>query len=94
LKGGLKNKNRKLFKLVFINKNMKCKRLGNYQRTVLRGIKREGSQPATIKKGYSHQVESLLKRNLIKKLKNRLYLTEKGKKRMKNLNNKKRKKRR
>ena len=75
-------KNQKLFKSAFINKNMKCKRLGNYQRTVLRGIKREGSQPATIKKGYSRQVESLLKRNLIKKSGSKLYLTDKGKKRV------------
>ena len=61
---------------------MKNNRLGNYQRAVLRGIKRVGSQPTTIKKGYSNQVKSLLKRNLIKESGSRLYLTDKGKKRI------------
>jgi hypothetical protein len=78
-------KNQKLFKSAFINKNMKCKRLGNYQRTVLKGIKREGSQPATIKKGYSRQVKSLLNRRLITQRNNKLYLTDKGKKRIKGI---------
>lgn len=58
------------------------KRIGNYQKVVLRGIKREGSQPYSIRKGYSRQVKSLLKRKLIKKSGNRLYLTNKGKKRL------------
>jgi hypothetical protein len=61
---------------------MKNNRLGNYQRAVLRGIKRKGFQPVTIKKGYSNQVQSLLKRNLIRKSRSRLYLTDKGKKRI------------
>lgn len=62
---------------------MKLKRLGVYQRAVLRGIERKGSQPYSIKNGYSRQVNSLLKRDLIKKSNDRLYLTEKGKKRIK-----------
>jgi len=58
------------------------KRLGNYQKTVLKGINREGKQPYSIKKGYSRQVSSLLKRRLIKKTGNYLYLTKSGRKRI------------
>lgn len=58
------------------------KRLGNYQKTVLRGIEREGKQPSSIKSGYSRQVKSLKKRRLIKQKGSHLYLTDKGKKRL------------
>lgn len=75
----------KLFKHQNAIKCMKLKRLGNYQRTVLKGIERKGSQPSSIRKGYSRQVKSLLKRDLIRNSNDRLYLTEKGKKRIKNL---------
>jgi len=62
---------------------MKCTRLGNYQRAVLRGINREGCLTYRIRKGYSRQVKSLLRRRLIKLSNDKLYLTEKGKKRIK-----------
>ena len=57
------------------------KRLGNYQKTVLRGIKREGKQPTSISKGYSRQVKSLKRRGLIKQIGSNLYLTSSGRKR-------------
>jgi len=59
------------------------KRIGNYQRTVLRGIAREGRQPVSIKNGYSRQVKTLKKRKLIKQKGNFLYLTPTGRKRVK-----------
>ena len=58
------------------------KRLGNYQRTVLRGIKREGKQPITIKNGYSRQVKTLSQRGLIKKRGKYFFLTSKGRRRI------------
>jgi len=58
------------------------KRIGNYQKVVLRGIKREGKQPASIKKGYSRQIKSLKKRRLIKQKGKYLYLTHKGRRRV------------
>lgn len=61
---------------------VKKKRLGTYQRAVLKGIKREGKQPITIKYGYSRQYKSLLRRKLIAKKGKYLYLTKKGKKRL------------
>ena len=57
------------------------KRLGVYQRAVLKGIKRKGKQPISIKKGYSGQVKSLKKRQLISEKNNYLVLTKSGKKR-------------
>lgn len=61
----------------------KCQRLGGYQRAVMKGIKRDGSLPYSIRKGYSRQVESLIRRNLIKKRNSRLYLTNEGENRIK-----------
>lgn len=61
------------------------RRLGNFQRTVLKGIKREGKQPVSIKKGFSRQVKSLRKRQLIKKKGNFFVLTKKGTRRIKRI---------
>lgn len=61
---------------------MMKKRLGNYQKVVLRGIKREGKQPLTIKSGYSRQVKSLKGRGLISQRGKYLYLTQKGRRRI------------
>jgi len=58
------------------------KRLGNYQKVVLRGIERVGSQPVSIKKGYSRQIKSLQRRKLIKRVGQRFYLTNSGRKRI------------
>lgn len=60
-----------------------AQRLGTYQKAVLKGIKREGKAPYSIRKGYSRQVRSLMKRRLITKRGENLYLTSKGKKRLK-----------
>lgn len=57
-------------------------RLGIYQKTVLKGIAREGKQPVTIKNGYSRQVKSLKRRKLIKQKGKYFYLTIFGKKRV------------
>jgi hypothetical protein len=61
------------------------KRLGSYQRVVMKGIHREGSQPITIKNGYSKQVKSLIKRRLITTKGESLILTKKGMLRIKRL---------
>lgn len=58
------------------------RKLGNYQKVVLRGILREGKQPTTIKNGYRNQVKSLLRRKLIKTKGNYFYLTSSGRKRI------------
>lgn len=60
------------------------KRLGHYQRAVLKGIRREGKMPITISDGYPKQVKSLQKRNLIMRKKDYLFLTSKGKYRINN----------
>jgi hypothetical protein len=40
-------------------------RFGHYEKAVLKAIKREGSMPSSIKHGYSRQVKSLLRKNII-----------------------------
>ena len=58
------------------------KRLGHYQRTVMRGIEREGKQPASISNGYSRQAKSLKSRKLITQKGSSLYLTRAGRRRL------------
>lgn len=58
------------------------KRLGNYQKVVLRGIKRESRQPVSIARGYSRQVKSLLRRKLIKRKGSYFHLTKSGRNRV------------
>jgi len=57
------------------------KRLGIYQRVVLRGLVREGKSPVQIKHGYSRQVASLKGRGYISERRGYLYLTPKAIKR-------------
>ena len=63
----------------------KIKRLGIYQKTVLKGIARKGKQPVTIKDGYSRQVKRLKQRKLICQKGDYLFLTKTGKNRIKKL---------
>jgi hypothetical protein len=49
---------------------------GHYEKAVLAGIKREGSMPSTIRKGYSRQVKSLLRKGAIKEKNGRLTLNK------------------
>lgn len=58
------------------------RRIGLFQRTVLKGIKREGKQPAIIRKGFSKQVISLKRRKLIVQRGRFLFLTKKGRMRL------------
>lgn len=53
-------------------------RLGNYEKTVLRGIYRQGNVPRSIQFGYSRQVRSLRKKGIIRVSNNKLYATKKG----------------
>jgi predicted transcriptional regulator len=60
------------------------KKLGNYQKTVLKALQRDKSHSYKVtKSGYSRQVKSLMKRRLIRRKGDRIYLTPKGNRRVK-----------
>lgn len=42
------------------------KKLGNYQKAIMRALERDGSLPISIKKGYRRQVKRLHERGFIK----------------------------